>query len=154
MSLAQHVTQDEGFDHNQLRQGDEHASITNGQVPLPTPVHVSGRTEWHRMSFAPAKSVYREDHIAAYKVSSIKRCGKFSYDNYGATGLLTDNCAAQVVTAILACWLSSGIVFGFAALKPVLVAEGVIASSAISTRQHPATNTPATKYPVVRRIWH
>lgn len=26
---------------------------------------------------------------------------------------------------MLACWLASGIVFGFAALKPVLVAEGV-----------------------------
>ena len=25
---------------------------------------------------------------------------------------------------VLACWLASGIVFGFAALKPVLVAEG------------------------------
>ncbi len=50
------------LDHNQLRQGDEHASIANGQVPSATPVHVSGRTEWHRMSFAPAKSVYREDH--------------------------------------------------------------------------------------------
>lgn len=139
MSLAQHVTQDEGFDHNLLRQGDEHASITNGQVPLPTPVHVSGRTEWHRMSFAPAKSVYREDHIAAYKVSSIKRCGKFSYDNYGATGLLTDNCAAQVVTSILACWLSSGIVFGFAALKPVLVAEGIY-------RELCDFNTTASRY--------
>lgn len=26
---------------------------------------------------------------------------------------------------IIACWLASGIVFGFAALKPVLVSEGV-----------------------------
>lgn len=32
---------------------------------------------------------------------------------------------AQVATAVIACWLASGIVFGFAALKPVLVAEGV-----------------------------
>lgn len=26
---------------------------------------------------------------------------------------------------VLACWLASGIVFGFAALKPVLLSEGV-----------------------------
>ena len=31
----------------------------------------------------------------------------------------------QVVFTILACWIASGIVFGFAALKPVLIAEGV-----------------------------
>ncbi|KAJ5770940.1 uncharacterized protein N7511_002991 [Penicillium nucicola] len=31
----------------------------------------------------------------------------------------------QVVVTVLACWLASGIVFGFAALKPVLVEEGV-----------------------------
>ncbi|KAJ5548421.1 hypothetical protein N7513_005655 [Penicillium frequentans] len=32
---------------------------------------------------------------------------------------------AQVIFTIFACWLASGIVFGFAALKPVLVEEGV-----------------------------
>lgn len=31
----------------------------------------------------------------------------------------------QIATAVLACWLASGIVFGFAALKLVLIAEGV-----------------------------
>lgn len=31
----------------------------------------------------------------------------------------------QVATAVIACWLASGIVFGFAALKPILIAEGV-----------------------------
>lgn len=38
---------------------------------------------------------------------------------------LTDCVLAQVVATILACWLASGIVFGFAALKPVLLSEGV-----------------------------
>ncbi|KAH6661556.1 FMP42 protein, partial [Plectosphaerella plurivora] len=33
----------------------------------------------------------------------------------------------QVATAIVTCWFCSGIVFGFAALKPVLIAEGVYA---------------------------
>jgi hypothetical protein len=32
---------------------------------------------------------------------------------------------AQVATTILACWFASGVVFGYAALKPVLVAQGV-----------------------------
>lgn len=33
--------------------------------------------------------------------------------------------SAQVIFTILACWTASGIVFGFAALKPVLIEEGV-----------------------------
>lgn len=32
---------------------------------------------------------------------------------------------AQVIFTVIACWLASGIVFGFAALKPVLISEGV-----------------------------
>lgn len=32
---------------------------------------------------------------------------------------------AQVVFTVVACWLASGIVFGFAALKPVLIDVGV-----------------------------
>ena len=41
-------------------------------------------------------------------------------------GLLKANrCVAQVCFTVLACWLASGIVFGFAALKPVLISEGV-----------------------------
>ena len=33
--------------------------------------------------------------------------------------------SVQVLVTVLACWLASGIVFGFAALKPVLISEGV-----------------------------
>ncbi|KAB8227631.1 hypothetical protein ETB97_008438 [Aspergillus alliaceus] len=32
---------------------------------------------------------------------------------------------AQVIVTLLACWFASGIVFGFAALKPVMINEGV-----------------------------
>jgi MFS family permease len=32
---------------------------------------------------------------------------------------------AQVIATVLACWFASGIVFGFAALKPILIKEGV-----------------------------
>ncbi|KAE8379003.1 major facilitator superfamily domain-containing protein [Aspergillus bertholletiae] len=34
-------------------------------------------------------------------------------------------CEAQVVVTLLACWCSSGVVFGFAAIKPVMINEGV-----------------------------
>lgn len=30
-----------------------------------------------------------------------------------------------MATGLVACWLSAGIVFGFAALKPALIAEGI-----------------------------
>jgi hypothetical protein len=36
---------------------------------------------------------------------------------------------AQVCFTVLACWLASGIVFGFAALKPVLIDQGVYRES-------------------------
>jgi len=39
--------------------------------------------------------------------------------------LLTFSRVAQVVFTVVACWLASGIVFGFAALKPVLIDVGV-----------------------------
>lgn len=42
-----------------------------------------------------------------------------------STTFADSSCVAQVVVITLACWLASGIVFGFAALKPVLLKEGV-----------------------------
>lgn len=36
-----------------------------------------------------------------------------------------DWCTGQVIVTVLACWFASGIVFGFAALKPVLIDQGV-----------------------------
>ncbi|KAH8892333.1 MFS general substrate transporter [Thozetella sp. PMI_491] len=71
---------------------------------------------WHTLSydaFAPADPPPTTDtlpHIAAYKVSAARR-------------------GAQVCFAVLVCCLASGIVFGYAALKPVLVAEGVFHKS-------------------------
>jgi hypothetical protein len=64
-------------------------------------------------AFHPTEEAPEQDHahhplhtVTAYKVSTVKR-------------------AAQVAFTVLACWLASGIVFGFAALKPVLVDVGV-----------------------------
>lgn len=33
--------------------------------------------------------------------------------------------SGQVITAVIYCFLAAGVVFGFAALKPVLIREGV-----------------------------
>jgi len=64
-------------------------------------------------AFHPTEEAPEQDHahhplhtVTAYKVSTVKR-------------------VAQVAFTVLACWLASGIVFGFAALKPVLVDVGV-----------------------------
>ena len=64
-------------------------------------------------AFHPSEETPELDHahhplhtVTAYKVSTVKR-------------------VAQVAFTVLACWLASGIVFGFAALKPVLVDVGV-----------------------------
>jgi hypothetical protein len=65
-------------------------------------------------AFHPTEETPELDHhahhplhtVTAYKVSTVKR-------------------VAQVAFTVLACWLASGIVFGFAALKPVLVDVGV-----------------------------
>ncbi|KAF1950039.1 MFS general substrate transporter [Byssothecium circinans] len=55
----------------------------------------------------PAEDTLDEDGgVTPYKVSARRRI-------------------AQVATTILACWFASGIIFGFAALKPILVREGV-----------------------------
>ncbi|KAF7562470.1 hypothetical protein G7046_g1667 [Stylonectria norvegica] len=129
MSLAQHVTQLEGFDY----EGPSYPS--NNQNPNSNyntgdglrlmddddDVRNSSRPEWRRRSFAPTDFPQVEPHIAAYKVTSAKRY-------------------AQVTTAVIACWLASGIVFGFAALKPVLIAEGVYHElceyEAVTVRDH------------------
>lgn len=44
--------------------------------------------------------------------------------------------AVQIATGVVACWLASGIVFGFAALKPVLVAEGVYNELCDAKKEH------------------
>lgn len=64
------------------------------------------------MSFNPAGSSFvwgppaREEPVGAFEVSKGKRI-------------------LQVVTAVIYCLFSAGVVFGYAAFKPVLVEEGV-----------------------------
>ncbi|KAH8176404.1 major facilitator superfamily protein [Sarocladium implicatum] len=115
MSLVQHVTQAEGFDYDG-RPAD--STVTSpaqpdepfGQPHLIDPTELEDKNpEWRRLSYAPIDLMQGETPLPnsrAYTTSNAVRL-------------------AQVATAVLACWLSSGIVFGFAALKPVLIAEGV-----------------------------
>ncbi|KAI3323729.1 amino acid transporter [Xylariaceae sp. AK1471] len=101
MSLAQHVTSIEGVDREAT--GDEDQSMLNKRF-------------WRPLSYDPLVDYERVEsleqitepfpHVAAYKVSGTRRL-------------------AQVIFGAVLCCLASGIVFGFASLKPILIAEGV-----------------------------
>ncbi|KAF7538798.1 hypothetical protein G7054_g2576 [Neopestalotiopsis clavispora] len=113
MSLAQHVTATEGVDRENPFLDDDDCDIRS-------------EPRWRRLSFdafAPIDPVACADvvdpvpHIAAYKISPARRI-------------------VQVAFAVVICCLASGIVFGYASLKPVLIAEGVyreLCSSANAT---------------------
>jgi hypothetical protein len=117
MSLAHHLVQPEGFDYegpaNPNYEGPTHPDISPGfgtpNILDPDGIEYESfpdRSSWRRLSFAPIEIVQKLPNLAAYKVSEIKRY-------------------AQVATGIIACWLAAGIVFGFAALKPILISEGI-----------------------------
>jgi hypothetical protein len=108
MSLAQHVSSTEGADREWLE------PLIDEDFPL-------GRV----LTYDPLPPLQVEDiadHVAAYKVSKTKRAGETFEASAETTNL---HIAVQVFIAVLACWLASGIVFGFAALKPVLISENV-----------------------------
>ncbi|KAK1986334.1 major facilitator superfamily transporter [Colletotrichum cereale] len=109
MSLAQHVTQAEGFDYERPIEQAENNGNSEAACGLLQPEAIETANDdpqWQHLSFAPLKTDHIEKPIAAYKVSNAKRW-------------------AQVASGVVACWLASGIVFGFAALKPILISEGV-----------------------------
>lgn len=80
MSLAQHVTQAEGFDYERpVEQTDQvsNAEAAFGTLqPLSTDSLVNNSDpQWRRLSFAPVEPAHVEKPIAAYKVSNAKRWG-------------------------------------------------------------------------------
>ncbi|KAF3398219.1 Protein FMP42 [Penicillium rolfsii] len=96
MSLVQHVSSLEGIDHEPDAEFDEDFTTITRKIS-------------YDVLQPPSHPVPVEEQppaTPAYKVSAAKRL-------------------TQVIFTILACWVASGIVFGYAALKPVLVAEGV-----------------------------
>ncbi|CAM1504559.1 Fc.00g021500.m01.CDS01 [Cosmosporella sp. VM-42] len=110
MSLAHPITQVEGFDYegpaNPSADQEAIDEFGAGNQLCLDDADAANRSEWRRLSFAPVEIEQEGPHIAAYKVSDAKRY-------------------AQVAAAVIACWLASGVAFGYAALKPLLIAEGV-----------------------------
>ncbi|KAK2016356.1 major facilitator superfamily transporter [Colletotrichum eremochloae] len=108
MSLAHHVTQAEGYDCERPKEQAEHDGDIEaaGGRPQPETTETAKEPKWKHMSFTPVKTGLFSKPLAAYKVSHAKRW-------------------LQVATGIVGCCLAAGLVFGFAALKPVLIKEGV-----------------------------
>ncbi|KAG6007407.1 hypothetical protein E4U43_000304 [Claviceps pusilla] len=130
MSLAQHVTQSEGFDYaEQAGDGrpshgdDERADETTALLST----HRPPKRKWRYMKFGLGYQAEPEHQVAAYEISVARRC-------------------VQVATGIIACWLCAGIVFGFAALKPILVSEGLYADLCDTRLQTPMHALNMTKY--------
>ncbi|KAL5411761.1 hypothetical protein PMIN04_010130 [Paraphaeosphaeria minitans] len=117
MSLVQHVSQLEGQDRDE-------ALVDLFLPPLERAESVA-RSE-RRLSlgsgFDSNKSIRRH---ASY---DFLKPPEETVENYGGVTQYTVSTAkriAQVITTVLACWFASGIVFGFAALKPILIQENV-----------------------------
>ena len=114
MSLVQHVTSIEGTDReppqlDNLFSGyppSTYGTLGSGHALRPQPSHQGSLRRVLSYDPIPNQETIQTGGVAAYKVSTARRI-------------------AQVCFTILACWLASGIVFGFAALKPVLIDQGV-----------------------------
>ncbi|KAI6842351.1 MFS general substrate transporter [Hortaea werneckii] len=135
MSLIQRVTSIEGTDRQppQLpedwlsptlsphRQTNGYGTINNNYAPPP-------HREWPQHSLRGKGSVRSLRHVISY--DALSHHGEASQATHPTGGKAAYKVAtykrfAQVVFTVIACWLASGIVFGFAALKPVLISEGV-----------------------------
>ncbi|KAL4804017.1 major facilitator superfamily domain-containing protein [Aspergillus unguis] len=101
MSLVQHVSAIEGVDRAAEAPEDDLLSV-NGTIGYGS----IKRKISYDLFPQPVPVIEEITTTAPYKVSTAKRL-------------------AQVLATVLACWLGSGIIFGYAALKPVLVAQGV-----------------------------
>lgn len=114
MSLVQHVSAVEGLDRQPLpRDADDTESLLSG-YPLSlslSQIPSRSRRGSFSISYDPAPAAgldqkERVEVVPAYEVSVAKR-------------------VAQVGVGVVSCVIAAGIVFGFAALKPILVSEGV-----------------------------
>ncbi|KAF2212092.1 hypothetical protein CERZMDRAFT_98006 [Cercospora zeae-maydis SCOH1-5] len=77
------------------------------------------------LRYGPVKSVRR---VVSYDVLHEPEEVSYAAHPHGAVTAYKISAAkrlVQVIVAIVSCWLASGIVFGFAALKPILVDQGV-----------------------------
>ncbi|KAH7401187.1 major facilitator superfamily domain-containing protein [Pyrenochaeta sp. MPI-SDFR-AT-0127] len=127
MSLIQHVTQQEGTDREEAlvdlflppvdrqisrQEASERRLSLESAISSTGFLGGSGKTIKRVISYdvipKPEEPVAGEEYggLTPYKVSTSRR-------------------VAQVIATVLACWFASGIIFGFAALKPILIMEGV-----------------------------
>lgn len=119
MSLVQRVTSIEGTDRLEPPQLDALFAngYQNGYGTLPSHglrhVPSKQRSLRHVISYdaladpeEPSKATNPSGGVSQYKISTARRI-------------------AQVCFTVLSCWLASGLLFGFAALKPVLIDQGV-----------------------------
>lgn len=147
MSLIQHVTQQEGTDRDEalvdlflppVDRSISRQEATERRLSLESAISTAGflapqgKTVKRVISYdvlpRPEEPVAGEEYggLTPYKVPDSKRIGKSMLHNRRAVVDETLTCStAQVIAIVLACWFASGIVFGFAALKPILIKEGV-----------------------------
>ncbi|KAL4787629.1 major facilitator superfamily domain-containing protein [Aspergillus varians] len=111
MSLVQHVSALEGVDCPVEPPEEEHLEAAyEGFEPIRRKISYDVFPQ-------PVSAIEEISTTAPYKVSTAKRL-------------------AQVAATVLACWLGSGIIFGYAALKPVLVAQGVYRDLCVEDELH------------------
>ncbi|TKA78723.1 hypothetical protein B0A55_04531 [Friedmanniomyces simplex] len=131
MSLVQRVTSIEGTDREPPRLPEEWLS------PILTPARGPGNNYGSFNAFPSAQrypqlrgkgSVRSLRHVISYDaLPHSQQPSQATHPTGGVTPYKVSNRTriAQVIFTVVACWLASGIVFGFAALKPVLISEGV-----------------------------
>jgi hypothetical protein len=137
MSLVQRLTPLEGTDR-EAPQSDAlfNGYGTPGYGTITTPTYSLRHQPSHQRSLRhvlsydaipkpeePSHATNPTGGLTQFKVSTLRRIGKHQIVLDFHT--VTNNNPAQVCFTVLACWLASGIVFGFAALKPVLIDQGV-----------------------------
>ncbi|ORY16483.1 MFS transporter-like protein Fmp42 [Clohesyomyces aquaticus] len=120
MSLVQHVTTFEGTDR-------EEALVDLFLPPLERQFSLERAPE-RRLSLESAGNQgYARSLRRVISYDALKQPEEMHEEYGGVTPyhVSTVRRVAQVVITVLACWFASGIVFGFAALKPILIREGV-----------------------------
>ena len=119
MSLVQHVSAFEGPDRVDLASlydPPDNASLQLGR-------RLSRTISYDFLPGADAAAIEKPEPVGAYRVSTALRIGTSSININVCCH--TDRITAQVVAGVVICILASGIVFGFAAFKQILVDQEI-----------------------------
>lgn len=129
MSLVQRVTSIEGTDRVEPPQLETLFAngYQNGYGTLPS--HVLRHVPSQQRSLRHVPSYQRSlRHVISYDALANPEEPSQVTDPSGGVSqykISTTRRIAQVCFTVLSCWLASGLLFGFAALKPVLIDQGV-----------------------------